>query len=74
MSRNAAIKRYDFGDLHAILKKRGVSLISAGLDEIPMAYKNINHVMDQQKGLVEIVATFVPKLVKMAPPGERPED
>jgi tRNA-splicing ligase RtcB len=42
-------------------------LISAGLDEIPMAYKDIDQVMSQQKGLVETMAAFQPRLVKMAP-------
>ena len=30
--------------------------------------------MAQQSDLVEIVAKFEPKIVKMAPPGERAED
>lgn len=71
MSRNAAMKQYNFKDLQCILQKKQIILISAGLDEIPMAYKNIEDVMDQQKGLVDIVAKFEPKLVKMAPPGRR---
>ncbi|HGY11955.1 MAG TPA: RtcB family protein [Desulfobacterales bacterium] len=71
MSRTAAMKQFCFKDLQDILQKKEITLISAGLDEIPMAYKNIEDVMDQQKGLVEIVAKFEPKLVKMAPPGRR---
>jgi len=71
MSRNAAIKQFDFKDLQDIMGKKHITLISAGLDEIPMAYKNIEDVMDQQKGLVEIVAKFEPKLVKMAPPDRK---
>src|SRR3989339_1015111 len=71
MSRNAAIKQFDFKDLQDIMEKKHIILISAGLDEIPMAYKNIEDVMDQQKGLVEIVAKFEPKLVKMAPPDRK---
>ena len=71
MSRTAAMKQFCFKDLQNILQKKEITLISAGLDEIPMAYKNIEAVMDQQKGLVEIVAKFEPKLVKMAPPGRR---
>jgi tRNA-splicing ligase RtcB len=39
-----------------------------------MGYKNIESVMAAQSDLVEIVARFDPKLVKMAPEGERPED
>ncbi|MDD9302440.1 MAG: RtcB family protein [Desulfobacter sp.] len=66
MSRTAALKKFTFKDLQNILEKNQVRLISAGLDEIPMAYKNIGRVMSQQKGLVEILAKFEPKLVKMA--------
>jgi tRNA-splicing ligase RtcB len=51
-----------------------VTLISAGLDDVPMVYKNIHDVMAAQSDLVEILGEFNPKLVKMAPAGERPED
>jgi len=67
MSRTAAIKQFSLKDLQNIVQKKEITLISAGLDEIPMAYKNIETVMDQQKGLVAIVAKFEPKMVKMAP-------
>jgi len=50
------------------------TLISAGLDEVPMAYKNIREVMAAQSDLVTVLGQFDPKLVKMAPGGERPED
>ena len=39
-----------------------------------MVYKNIETVMREQEDLVESLARFEPRLVKMAPPGERPED
>ena len=52
----------------------GVTLISAGLDEVPMAYKDIEDVMAAQADLVEPLARFPPRLVKMAPGGEPPED
>ncbi|THB75720.1 MAG: RtcB family protein [Desulfobacteraceae bacterium] len=71
MSRNAAMKTYTFNDLNQVLKKRGITLLSAGLDEIPMAYKSIEEVMNHQKDLVDIVAVFEPSLVKMAPPDRR---
>jgi tRNA-splicing ligase RtcB len=74
MSRKAAKKQYNWSDSRAFLKERGVILISAGLDEVPMAYKDILSVMQAQQDLVEPIARFDPKLVKMAPPGERPED
>jgi tRNA-splicing ligase RtcB len=44
------------------------------LDEVPMAYKDIETVMAAQADLVEAVARFDPRLVKMAPAGERSED
>ena len=48
--------------------------LSAGLDEVPMAYKDIDEVMAAQSDLVEALARFEPRLVKMAPSGEPPED
>jgi len=39
-----------------------------------MAYKDIHQVMAAQSELVEVLGRFDPKLVKMAPSGERPED
>jgi tRNA-splicing ligase RtcB len=60
--------------VNAFLRDKGVTLISAGLDEAPMVYKNIHEVMAAQKDLVTILGQFDPKLVKMAPSGERPED
>jgi tRNA-splicing ligase RtcB len=51
-----------------------VTLISSGLDEVPMAYKNIREVMEAQHDLVTVLGRFDPMLVKMAPAGERPED
>jgi tRNA-splicing ligase RtcB len=71
MSRNAAMKQFTFKQLTDSLEQKGVTLISAGLDEIPAAYKNIEDVMDQQKDLVEMVAKFEPKLVKMARPDRK---
>ena len=56
------------------LGERGIELMDAGLDEAPQAYKDIREVLDMQKDLVEILATFRPRLVLMAPPGERAED
>lgn len=71
MSRNAALKRFQWKDLELRLKEKGVTLISAGLDEVPMAYKNIEDVMAQQQDLITAIAEFKPRLVKMAPPGRR---
>jgi tRNA-splicing ligase RtcB len=74
MSRTKAIETFEWGKVNRVLKERGVKLISAGLDEAPMVYKDIHAVMKAQADLVEILGRFDPKLVKMAPHGERPED
>ena len=74
MSRKAANERFDWKQVNRFLKQQGVTLISAGLDEVPMAYKNIRDVMAAQRDLVTVLGEFMPRLVKMAPSGERPED
>src|SRR5437870_5553402 len=74
MSRKAANEKFNWKDVNRFLRERGVTLISAGLDEVPMAYKNIGEVMAAQDDLVTVLGQFDPKLVKMAPHGERAED
>ena len=74
MSRTAAKKKFNWKAAQRFLDERGVTLMSAGLDEVPMAYKDIETVMAAQQDLVETVARFDPKIVKMAEAGERPED
>lgn len=74
MSRTAANAKFNWKAVKQYLDERKVTLISAGLDEVPMAYKDIHEVMASQSDLVETVARFDPRLVKMAPAGERAED
>lgn len=74
MSRTQATKTLSWKEANRVLSERGVTLISAGLDEVPMVYKDIHAVMAAQAELVEVLARFDPRLVKMAPHGERPED
>lgn len=71
MSRTQAIKSITKDEMREILKSNNVTLIGAGLDEAPMAYKDINLVMDSQKELVDVVAKFTPKMVRMADDGSR---
>jgi tRNA-splicing ligase RtcB len=71
MSRTQAIKNITKADMRQVLKDHGVSLIGAGRDEAPMAYKDINTVMASQKELVDVVAKFTPKMVRMADDGSR---
>lgn len=74
MSRKQAKRTFGWEDARRVLDEYGVKLISAGLDELPMVYKDIDAVMEAQRDLVRKLARFQPKLVKMSPPGERPED
>jgi tRNA-splicing ligase RtcB len=70
MSRSKALKTFSWEEVERQLKKAGVTLLSSGLDEVPGVYKNIHEVMAAQSDLVETLATFHPRLVKMAPPGK----
>ncbi len=74
MSRTKAKEMFTWDLAQRFLRERGVTLLSAGLDEVPMAYKDIDEVMAAQRDLVEPLARFDPRLVKMAPSGEPPED
>ena len=74
MSRTKAKATFTWDQTQRYLRERGVTLLSAGLDEVPMAYKDIDEVMAAQRDLVEPLARFEPRLVKMAPSGEPPED
>ncbi len=74
MSRNAARAQFTARGMKDYLAERGVTLLSAGVDECPMAYKDIEDVMRQQADLVDVVARFDPKLVRMADGRERGED
>ena len=74
MSRKKAKQTFTWKEAQTFLRERGVTLLSAGLDEVPMAYKDIDEVMAAQRDLVEPLARFDPRLVKMAGPGEPPED
>jgi tRNA-splicing ligase RtcB (3'-phosphate/5'-hydroxy nucleic acid ligase) len=74
MSRSKALQSFTWGSVKKQLAAAGVELLSAGLDEVPGVYKNIDQVMAAQTDLVEVLGRFDPKLVKMCPAGERAED
>lgn len=65
MSRTKAKQTILPGHVNKFLKAAGVELIGSGLDEAPMAYKDIHQVMNYQKELVDIMGTFMPKIVRM---------
>ncbi|MFM1903824.1 MAG: RNA-splicing ligase RtcB, partial [Planctomycetota bacterium] len=74
MSRTQARTTYRWAHVKRYLADRGVTLLSAGIDEVPFAYKDIHAVMAAQADLVETLGVFRPRLVKMAAEGEKPED
>ena len=74
MSRTKALQSFTWSAVKKLLAERGVTLLSAGLDEVPGVYKDIDEVMAAQTDLVDVLGRFDPKLVKMCPSGERPED
>ena len=74
MSRTKAREKYSWNAVKKDLEKKGVRVLSAGADEVPYAYKNIETVMRQQADLVEVVARFDPRIVKMCDDGSAAED
>ncbi|MBL7789597.1 MAG: RtcB family protein [Chitinophagales bacterium] len=71
MSRTKAKQAFTKKDMKQVLGKHDIILIGGGLDEAPMAYKDIFQVMKAQEELVDIVAKFTPKMVRMAEDGSR---
>jgi tRNA-splicing ligase RtcB len=74
MGRTKALQSFTWSVVKKLLAERDVTLLSAGLDEVPGAYKDIDAVMAAQTDLVEVLGRFDPKLLKMCPSGERAED
>ena len=68
MSRNKAIKTISPQDLKFLIEKADIELIGGHVDEAPSVYKNIDKVMSYQKDLVEVLAKFTPRIVRMAEP------
>lgn len=66
VSRAQARRQFNWEEARRVLADRGVELIAGGLDEVPMAYKDIHEVMRAQQELVDVVARFDPRLVLMA--------
>jgi len=70
MSRTKSREKYRFRPIQKELKERGVHILSAGSDEVPFVYKDIHEVMLAQRDLVEPIARFDPRIVKMSDDGE----
>ncbi len=65
MSRSKAKSAISKSFMKKYLREQGVHLIGGGLDEAPQAYKDIYEVMAQQQDLVEVIGSFMPKIVRM---------
>ena len=74
MSRRAANDMFRIQTVRKELAERGIQVLAAGSDEVPGVYKDIRAVMAAQEDLVEIVAQFDPKIVRMTEDGSRAED
>ena len=74
MSRKKAKDMYNWRAVKHDLEKKGVRVLSAGADEVPGVYKDIREVMGHQSDLVETIARFDPRIVKMCDDGSRAED
>ncbi|GAB5525461.1 MAG: RtcB family protein [Roseivirga sp.] len=65
MSRTQAKRTLDEKTVSTHIHDAGVEVIGSGLDEAPMAYKDIKKVMQSQEDLVDVIGSFQPKIVRM---------
>ena len=74
MSRSKAKENISRHQMQKKLTAHGIRLVGGDVDESPMVYKNIDHVMSAQTDLVDVLAKFTPKIVRMADSREPWED
>lgn len=65
MSRQKAKEQFTQSALKKLLQQQQVTLIGGSVEEIPLAYKDIDRVMPAQESLVEIQGKFMPRIVRM---------
>ena len=68
LSRSKTKQSYTMSELRKTLKKEQITLMGGGVDEAPIAYKNITKVMSYQNDLVDVIGKFYPKIVRMDKP------
>ncbi len=66
MSRTQAFNTLTRSQWNKALTEAGIQLVGGDLDEAPMVYKNVDTVINAQRDLVSVLATFTPKIVRMA--------
>lgn len=65
MSRKRARENMTASALKKMLADAGVTLIGGSVEENPLAYKDIERVIDAQKDLVSVEGRFMPLIVRM---------
>lgn len=65
MSRKRAKEQTTASALKKMLAQAGVTLMGGNVEENPLAYKDIERVMEAQRDLVDIQGRFMPKIVRM---------
>lgn len=65
MSRQKAKEQFTQSALKKLLSQNGVTLIGGSVEEMPLAYKDIERVMPAQESLVDIHGRFMPRIVRM---------
>lgn len=65
MSRQKAKESFTQSAMKKFLSQAGVTLIGGSIEEMPLAYKNIERVMQTQETLVEVQGRFTPRIVRM---------
>lgn len=65
MSRQKAKENFTQSAMKKYLSQAGVTLIGGSVEEMPLAYKDIERIMQTQDTLVEVQGRFMPRLVRM---------
>lgn len=65
MSRQKAKEQFTQSAMKKRLLQAGVTLIGGSVEEMPLAYKDIEKVMPAQESLVDIHGRFIPRIVRM---------
>ena len=65
MSRQKAKESFTQSAMKKFLSQAGVTLIGGSIEEMPLAYKNIDRVMQPQETLVEVQGKFMPRIIRM---------
>lgn len=65
MSRQKAKEQFTQSALKKLLQQQQVTLIGGSVEEMPLAYKDLDRVMPAQESLIEVHGRFMPRIVRM---------